>query len=163
MNSHAPSVGRWRAFWIDAEFAAVRTLTELGRTHGLRRRTLPPHLVTGERGELAALFFLRKLGYQVVERRWRAPGLRGDLDLIAWEAGTLCLVEVKTRTERDQTPAAAAVDRTKRRLLAEMSHAYIRTLPRTTRAGLLRRYDLVSVYLMNGTTECELIRGLDLE
>jgi putative endonuclease len=147
---------------IALERWAVLGLDGLARRHGLGRRKQPGHLVTGERGELEALFFLRAQGFVVVERRWRAPESRGDLDLIAWEGDTLCFVEVKTRTERDRTPAALAVDQAKRRMLREMSRAYLRTLPKRQRPGLRRRFDIVSVYLLPGGTACELLRDISV-
>lgn len=127
-------------------------------TARMKRRTKPAHLRVGERGELEALFFLRRLGYVVVARRWRSSELRGDLDLVAWEGKTLCFVEVKTRSVRDQTPAALAIDGEKRRMLARMARGYLRTLPREERGAVLTRVDVVSVYLPPTGVECELIR-----
>ena len=126
------------------------------------RSRKPAHLIVGERGELEALFYLRRLGYIVIARRWQAPQLRGDLDLVAWEGDTLCFIEVKTRSVRDRTPAALAIDNRKRRNLTRMIRAYLRTLPRS-KTGTpvpkpLTRLDIVSVYLLPEATECELIR-----
>ena len=124
-----------------------------------RGQPLPSHLQVGMRGELEALFFLRRLGLIVVERRWRSPELNGDLDLVAWEAGTLCFVEVKTRTSRDMTPARSAVDQAKQNMLRRMAASYRRTLPEVYREGLLlMRFDVVSVYLLDGRVECEIVR-----
>lgn len=119
---------------------------------------LPPHLQTGIRGEFEALFYLRRLGFTVVERRWRSPELNGDLDLVAWEGNSLCFVEVKTRTARDMTPAALAIDEAKRRMLQKMAASYLRSLPREFREEALIRFDIVSVYLLPGGMEFELIR-----
>ena len=119
---------------------------------------LAPHLQTGIRGEFEALFYLRRLGYTVVERRWRSPELNGDLDLIAWEADTLCFIEVKTRTARDRTPAALAIDGPKRTMLQKMGASYLRTVPRPTDGNILARFDIVSVYLLGDQIECELLR-----
>jgi putative endonuclease len=126
--------------------------------------TLPPHLEVGVRGELEALFFLRRLGYIVVERRWRSPEHNGDLDLIAWEGPTLAVIEVKTRSSRDLTPAALAVDDAKRSMLRRMARSYLRTLPHAQRdaPGFLLRFDLVSVYLTPTGAECELLRDIQL-
>jgi putative endonuclease len=121
-----------------------------------------PHLLTGERGELEALFFLRRQGYVVVERRWKAPDLRGDIDLVAWDGEFLCFVEVKTRTARDLTPAIAAVDDTKRRMLRSLARAYRRTIPRDSDGPAPIRFDVVSVYLLGAKPECELLRGVFL-
>ncbi len=122
----------------------------------------PAHLRLGERGELEALFFLRQQGYIVTARRWRAPELHGDLDLVAWEGKTLCFIEVKTRSKRDQTPAALAIGEAKRAILSRMAVEYLRSLPRPSRLAeaerVLTRFDFVSVYLLSGGTECELLR-----
>jgi putative endonuclease len=123
-----------------------------------RAPKLPPHLQTGIRGEFEALFHLRRLGYIVIERRWRSPELNGDLDLVAWEGDFLCFIEVKTRTARDMTPAALAIDEAKRRMLQKMAASYVRTLPKEYRADVLMRFDIVSVYLLGDAVECELVR-----
>ena len=119
----------------------------------------PEHLVTGERGELEALFYLRRQGYVVVERRWRSKEFNGDLDLIAWDGDTLCFVEVKARTRRDVTPAAASIDYAKKQMLRRMAGSYRRTLPALTRYNTPVRFDVVSVYLLESGVECELARG----
>ena len=76
--------------------------------------TLPAHLVAGMRGEDAAYFYLRRKGYIVVARRWSPGHEPGDIDLVAWQGTLLCIVEVKTRTARDATPAEVAVRVTSR-------------------------------------------------
>jgi putative endonuclease len=116
-----------------------------------RKSNLPPHLLTGERGEDAAFFYLRDLGYTIVARRWRSPRLAGDLDLIAWDGDTLVLFEIKTLTaaSRDQAfaPAETAVDAHKQTMLRKMASAYLRQLPEPHRASVPMRFDVLSVYL----------------
>ena len=144
--------------WLTAQQRSLRQLRSLGqRIHPRYRRA--PHLLTGERGEFEALFYLRRLGFQVVERRWHAPDLRGDIDLIAWEGDALVCVEVKTRTARDLTPALSAVDDVKRRVLRDLAKAYRRTIPRDPAAKTLLRFDVVSVYLLEKEVECEILRS----
>jgi putative endonuclease len=116
---------------------------------------LPPHLVTGIRGEQAALFHLRSLGYTVVAWRWQTPSLRGDLDLLAWDGPTLVVFEVKTRTARDAMPAESAVDAGKQRQLRLLAAAAVRQLPRPYRERVGVRFDLLSVYLLGGRQEFE--------
>jgi putative endonuclease len=120
-----------------------------------RKSTLPPHLLTGERGEDAAFFHLRSLGYTIVARRWRSQRLRGDLDLVAWDADTLVIFEVKTRTARDLAPAEAEVDFYKQHHLRRMAAAYLAQLPEAHRSAVPVRFDILSVYLLDGTTEFE--------
>ncbi len=102
----------------------------------------PRHQRTGANGEEDAYFHLRKLGYVMVERNFRSPRSRGEIDLIGWDADVLCFIEVKTRTSRDVKTAEAAVDRHKRREVAQVARQYLRRLPSTCPW----RFDIVSVY-----------------
>ena len=115
------------------------------------------HLTTGLRGEDAAYFHLRRLGYIVVARRWRSPRLRGDIDLVGWDGESLCFIEVKTRSSRNFQPAEAAVDHEKRKMLYRMAQEYIRQLENFARISV--RFDVVSVYFTEGKPEFELFRG----
>lgn len=120
-------------------------LDRLGRGRGLNQ---PAHLAVGIEGEDAAYFYLRRKGYVVVARRWSAGNLPGDIDLIAWQDTLLCIVEVKTRTARDATPAEAAVDSHKRNTLRRLARSYVRQLPQETPPEV--RFDVISVYLAPG-------------
>ena len=102
----------------------------------------PRHQRTGTHGEEDAYFHLRKLGYVMVERNFRSPRSRGEIDLIGWEADVLCFIEVKTRTTLDVKTAEAAVDRHKRREVAQVARQYLRRLPPSCHW----RFDIVSVY-----------------
>lgn len=102
----------------------------------------PAHQRTGSRGEDAAYFHLRKLGYVVVARNFRTSRCPGEIDLIAWDHDVLCFVEVKTRTSHDVKTAESAVDRHKRREIAHVARAYLRRLP----PDCQWRFDIVSVY-----------------
>lgn len=116
-----------------------------------------PHLQTGLRGEDAAYFYLRRLGYIIVARRWRSPRLRGDVDLIGWDGDTLCFIEVKTRSSRTFLPAEVAVDIEKQRTLHRMAREYLRQLEGFDR--IPSRFDIVSVYVTGEQPECELFRN----
>jgi putative endonuclease len=115
---------------------------------GRRQPPLPAHLLTGIEGEDAAYFYLRRKGYVVVARRWSSTGLPGDIDLIAWQGSLLCIVEVKTRTAHDMTPAEVAVDSHKRKTLRRLARQYVRRLPQKTAPQV--RFDVISVYLVPG-------------
>ncbi len=117
----------------------------------------PIHLTTGLRGEDAAYFYLRELGYTIVARRWSSPKLRGDVDLIGWDGEWLCFVEVKTRSSRSFQPAEAAVDHEKRAMLTRMAREYIRQMEHPEMIPV--RFDVVSVYFPGGRPEFELFRS----
>jgi putative endonuclease len=132
---------------IDCEERAFAGLGWLGQ-HTSGARNQPGHLVTGQQGELAAFFYLRRKGYVVVARRWSSAHQRGDIDLIAWQGPMLCFVEVKTRTAHDMTAAEVAVDDTKRRVVRSLARLYLRQLPMKTFPPV--RFDILSVYLIPG-------------
>jgi putative endonuclease len=143
--------------WIDAQEWS------LGRLHGLWARmgggpATAPHLVTGLDGERTAYFELKRRGYRVVARRWINARMRGDVDLIGWDGNWLCFVEVKTRTERDDTPAESAVDEDKRNMVRSLARAYLRTMDETERSSIPVRFDVVSVYSMQGASEIEVFQ-----
>jgi len=106
------------------------------------------HLSTGLLGEEAAYFYLRRKGYTVVARRWSPGHEPGDLDLIAWQGELLCIIEVKTRTAHDMTPAESAVDAHKRKMMRRLARQYVRQLPMDTHPQA--RFDVISVYLVPG-------------
>lgn len=126
---------------------AVAGLDKIAARRG-RAHALPAHLQTGIEGEEAVYFYLLRKGYTVVARRWSSGNLPGDVDLIAWQGSLLCFIEVKTRTARDLTPAEAAVDGHKRRILRRLARQYVRRLPgqHTPQA----RFDVISAYLVPG-------------
>ncbi len=132
--------------WLDRQ--AVRK--------GLHARETA-HLITGLRGEDAAYFYLRRLGYIVVARRWRSPRLRGDIDLVGWDGDSLCFIEVKTRSSRHFRPAEVAVDNEKRKTLARMAQEYITRMENFGQISV--RFDVVSVYFTQRGPEFEVFRG----
>lgn len=150
--------GGWLEMWMELQ---SRVACRLHAIAGRRRIAggVPKHLITGERGELEALFYLRGVGYRVVARRWTTLRLRGDLDLVGWDGESLCFVEVKSRSSRDRFDALAAVDEDKRETLRRMARAYLRGFPAALREDIPVRFDVVSVYFLSAGTEFELYRG----
>ncbi len=134
----------WKISVLERSVAALDWLAE--RRGRVPER--PEHLATGERGEDAAFFFLRRNGYTVVARRWNDTPLPGDLDLIAWQGEVLCFVEVKTRTTLGMATAEAAVDQQKRRILRRLARHYLRQLPGEQPPQT--RFDIVTVYELPG-------------
>lgn len=120
---------------------------------------LPQHLRIGAHGEEDAYFHLRKIGYVLVARNFRSPRCRGEIDLIGWDKDVLCFIEVKTRTTKDVKTAEAAVDRHKRREIAQVARDYLRRLP-----CCQWRFDVVSVYYdsRNSRPHIEVFRNASL-
>ena len=57
--------------------------------------TFPPSADTGRRGEQAAVDYLRRAGFAILERNWRSG--RYELDIVARRWDELHFIEVKTR------------------------------------------------------------------
>lgn len=91
-------------------------------------RWFPPKTL-GERGEAAALKYLRRRGYKILARGDCVS--RGELDLVALDRRTIVFVEVKTRQSHDAGHPAEAVDEEKQRRLTDLA------------AGFLKRYRLL--------------------
>ena len=101
----------------------------------------------GAQGEREAYDFLRWRGYRILARNYRRAGVKGEIDLVAWDRDTLVFVEVKTRNSREVRAAEDAVDASKRRSLIRMARAF-RGQARLT--GAPYRFDVVSVYVAEG-------------
>jgi putative endonuclease len=122
----------------------------IGRTSTQESQT-PAHLTTGRRGEEDAYFYLRRRGYVMVAQNFRTARHPGEIDLIGWDKDVLCFVEVKTRTTHDVKPAAAAVDRAKRRAIRIVIRDYLRLLPeRQFPDPPPWRFDVVTIYYEAG-------------
>ena len=130
------------------------TQVTLGALDWLAAKTLPPedkprHLRTGQRGEEDAYFYLRRMGYTIIARNFRSPHHRGELDLVGWERGVLCFIEVKARTTHVIKPAEAAVDRYKQKELARVAGDFLRQMPPSCQW----RFDVLAVYYDRGHSQ----------
>ena len=105
-----------------------------------RRPERDPRRELGARGEDVAAAYLTSLGMEILDRNWR--GRDGEIDIVALAAGTLVIVEVKTRSGDGFGPPAGAVTARKyarlRRLAAQWLDEH------EVRAGEVR-IDVVSV------------------
>jgi putative endonuclease len=111
------------------------------------------HLVTGQRGEEAAYFYLRQNGYIVVARNFRSPRQKGEVDLIAWDGKELCFIEVKTRSRHSNIAAEAAVDAPKQAMLRATARTYLRKMKDVPPV----RFDVLSLYFDNESGRPEII------
>jgi len=59
----------------------------------------------GVRGEAFAYWYLRRQGYVFIARNYMPRGIKGEVDLVGYDGGTLALVEVRTRTIREDQAA----------------------------------------------------------
>lgn len=80
------------------------------------------HRAIGERGEALAAEFLKRLGYDILQRNCRKQ--YGELDLVARDGRTVVFVEVKTRASGHWGDPADAVGPRKQRKLCLTALAF---------------------------------------
>jgi len=108
----------------------------------------------GRRGERAAEKYLRRNGYRIVARNFRAAG--AEIDLVAIDGETLVFVEVKTRRSRAAGAPEEAVDerkQTRMRRAAEVFAARYRA------DEIEMRFDIIAVDAPGKRLEIELLRN----
>lgn len=123
------------------------------------------HLELGERGERAALEYLKEHeAFRIVARNFRVPlgrGLRGqkltgEIDIIAYEGETLVFIEVKTRRSDEFARPEMAVDLRKQRQIVRAARRYRQLMNVTAES---HRYDVVTVIPGMSGDQIELLRG----
>ena len=110
--------------------------------HVARSRAWTPDRALGRRGEDLAHRFLRRRGFTIVARNWRAASGTAEVDLIAWDGDELVLVEVKSRESGDFGPPERAIDADKQRHLIRAAREYSR---RASVDWQKVRFDVVTV------------------
>ena len=121
----------------------------------------------GQLGESYAAAYLSRLGYRLVAANFTIPvgrNLRGavvnaEIDLVAYDSGTLCFVEVKTRASDWFAPPQVNVDLRKRRQISRAARAYRQMLGVEDQPY---RYDVVTVIPNDtdpSTPQIELLRN----
>ena len=80
-------------------------------------------LPLGRRGERAAEKYLKRNGYRIVARNFRAAG--AEIDLVAMDGKTLVFVEVKTRTVTDFARPDQSVTQHKQAKLRRLVEEYL--------------------------------------
>jgi len=98
------------------------------------------NLTKGRAGEEAAVRFLRRRGYRILERNYRTPF--GELDIVALKGRDLAFCEVKSRTGGDLEEALGAVDERKRARMARAAGYY---LFRQGLEGRRCRFDVIAL------------------
>jgi len=116
----------------------------------LRRSTSPPsgsegHIVLGRWGEVQAARYLKRLGWKILRRNFRAPG-GGEVDLVCRDGDTLIFAEVKTRRSEEMGRPLDAVDRKKQQLIRKGAMHWLRLLDMP---DLTFRFDVIEILATN--------------
>jgi putative endonuclease len=104
--------------------------------------------VLGRRGERLAEKFLRRLGYKILYRNYRARH-GGEVDLVCRDVDEmeLVFVEVKTRTTDEFGRPSEAVGLDKQELIARGARSWLKLLDRR---DVVFRFDIIEVVIGTG-------------
>ncbi len=107
------------------------------------------HNKIGIEGEKAAVKYLRKKKYEILETNWRYR--KYEIDIIADINNTLVIVEVKSRSGTYFEQPFQAVHKKKQRFIIEAANAYIEK----NKIENETRFDIISIVKTN--------KGFDIE
>ena len=77
----------------------------------------------GREGESAALRFLKKKGYRILEKNFRSKV--GEIDIIAEQDGVIVFVEVKTRADHEFGHPYDALTPAKQRKIIQTAQSFL--------------------------------------
>src|SRR5579863_4831950 len=115
---------------------------------------LREELPLGRRGERAAEKYLKRNGYRIVARNFRAAG--AEIDLVAMDGEMLVFVEVKTRRSRDAGAPEEAVDERKQKQIRRAAEMFA---TRYRAEDVTMRFDIVAVDASGKRLEIEHLRN----
>ncbi len=117
-------------------------------------KALRAQLPLGRRGERAAEKYLRRNGYRIVARNFRAAG--AEIDIVAMDGDTLVFVEVKTRRSRDAGAPEEAVDERKQKQIRRAAEIFA---TRYRADEVTMRFDIIAIDASGKRLEIELLRN----
>ncbi|MFC1645555.1 YraN family protein [Candidatus Omnitrophota bacterium] len=97
-------------------------------------------LELGRKGEDAAVDFLKRKGYKIIERNYRNK--LGEIDVIAKDSNTLCFIEVKTRTNFKFGYPQEAITNFKQKKINRVALSYLKQY---NLLNISARFDIISV------------------
>jgi putative endonuclease len=112
------------------------------------------NLAQGQRCERQALAFLQHRGLVSLASNYRCRG--GELDLVMQDAGTLVVVEVRSRSRGALCSAEDSITRTKQQRIIHATRHYLAMHPNLADRPV--RFDVVAISLGDGENEARWIR-----
>ncbi|SRR6266498_1856746 len=103
----------------------------------------------GKEGEDAAVVFLRKKGYRIIEKNYKT--VFGEIDIIARDKDVIVFVEVKTRADRSFGHPFEAVHPKKREKIKRVALCFLKKIKSEPPA----RFDVLSVSAEGGSMKIE--------
>ncbi len=139
---------------LDALFKWIRGwMHRLYDSRDASEANRPGRVPLGRTGERLAERHLRKSGYRMLARNFRAAG--AEIDLVAAEGDTIVFVEVKTRLDIKAGRPEEAVDEYKQERIRRAAEIYL-SRHRAHRAPV--RFDIVAITGSGSGRRVEILR-----
>ncbi|MDI6741239.1 MAG: YraN family protein [Smithella sp.] len=113
-----------------------------------------PNKTTGEKGEFAAVSYLKQNGYQILETNYRCA--IGEIDVIARENNELVFVEVKTRKSGEMGYPEEAVGIKKQKKMSQLALWYLQNEAMNNANA---RFDVIAITVSGSKNEIRLIKN----
>lgn len=97
----------------------------------------------GRRGEEAAVCFLKRRGYEILDRNWVCK--EGEADIVARDDDALVFIEVKTRTNIEMGLPSEAVDEAKRSRYEKIAARYLQNYEEV---DIPVRFDVIAILVV---------------
>ena len=107
----------------------------------------------GKRGEDAAVGHLKKSGFRILRRNWKAGKL--EIDIIAENQDFIVFAEVKTRSEDFKEDPRSAINREKQKSIIFAADNYIRW----NNIDKESRFDVIIVIMKDDVPQIDHIEG----
>jgi putative endonuclease len=108
----------------------------------------------GKSGETAAVRFLKKSGYKILEQNYRTQ--LGEIDIIARDRQTIVFIEVKTRRSLEYGSPKLAVTSKKKRNISMTALYYLKV---NDQSHADARFDVVTVFASGGQIDIDIIKN----
>jgi putative endonuclease len=111
----------------------------------LKKYFNPGRLTAAAKGafwERVAARELRRGGMKILARNWRRKGLKGELDIVADDAGALVFIEVRSRGAAALVSGYRSITPHKKAVLRQTALAYMAALGKKPRTY---RFDVVEI------------------
>jgi len=108
----------------------------------------------GKSGEAAAVRFLKKSGYKILEQNYRTQ--LGEIDIIAKDRQTIVFIEVKTRRSLEYGSPKLAVTPKKQRNISMTALYYLKV---NDQSNADARFDVVTVFTGGGQIDIDIIKN----
>lgn len=112
------------------------------------------NIYIGKSGEEAAVNFLKEQGYKILMRNYKTK--LGEIDVIGRDRGTICFIEVKTRSSDAFGTGLDAVSKLKQRQLSKAALSFLKYHSLLNKKA---RFDVVSLLFSGSAPKLNLIKN----